>query len=1063
MPQNLFSKKFEEEYQRLNPEQKKAVDTIEGPVMVIAGAGTGKTQTIALRIANIILKTQTPPQNILCLTFTETGAIAMRQRLLAIIGPAAYYVRIHTFHSFCNEIIQNNPEYFIFAKDIKNLEEVERIEILENLIEALPDSSLLKPWGDHLYYLNEVGNAIQTLKRENITPEKLLSLVNDQQKFVDSTTDIYKSLKSFRASKNLESEVLSLFEKIPNFSPPLSSLFNYNLALYRQDGFVIGAAKSPTVNFKNALLKIFDNLTKNTLKQKELYNLFLAYEKELKTRGRYDYEDMILFVLNAFKNDQDLLLSYQEKFQYILVDEYQDTNSAQNQIIDYLGSYFDSPNLFVVGDDDQSIFRFQGAAIENIFDFYQKYKSLLTLVVLKNNYRSHQLILDSSTSVIENNKNRIANFIKNVDKSLTSSVTHDPDPINLFIANSPLEENYLVVQKIKELIKEGTSPKDIAVLYRNNADIADLIEMFSSFNLKYRLLAGTNVLENLKIHQLLSLLSYINNPADDQLLFKILSFDFININSFDLLKILKVPKVSFSDLIFNRQKLKKAVPDLKSSTLIKLKNFKIRLSKSRKWLENYTFDKFFNRVIRRFGYLRFILAQNDIYLVNDLNTLYVQIKKYSGPASAELNEFLARITRLTDNHLPLNSGEISLDTPDSINLMTVHRSKGLEFNHVFLIKCVDKKWGNSQRYSPLPLPFGILKTELSLALADENEEERRLFYVALTRAKKQIYISYSSRTDSNRDQVPSLFVSEIRPELIEKVPIPVDYQKQALTSVFFKKDMSQITTNTNQIIYLKDYLKNRYKFNITHLNSYLRCPFCFYHKTILRIPAAKDKFASLGTAVHNSLSYLFNTLKYNNVLISKDDFLAAYKKNLLKEGLTPKDFQESLNRGSQSLSSYYDFYKDSFSGNCLLDYDFKDHNVFLANIPITGKIDKIEINDNQNANVVDFKTGNPDTKFKELSKEGDYFRQLVFYKILAAHDPQFKFKVKNGTIDFIQKSKRINAFIKRKFEITIEDEKNLRTLINDVYQKILNLDFNHLGKDCRDDQGLHDLYRVSSV
>ncbi|HEX8923810.1 MAG TPA: ATP-dependent helicase, partial [Patescibacteria group bacterium] len=808
---DIFKTKFDTEYGRLNQEQKQAVDTIEGPVMVIAGAGTGKTQTIALRIANILLKTQTPPGAILCLTFTENAAINMRQRLISIIGQQAYRIKIHTFHSFCNEVILSNPQNFIFASEVEPLDELGRIEIIQNLIENLPNGAVLKPWGDHFYYQREIISRIQHLKRENVSPEKMLELVNQEQFFINQAASVFADIRSMRAGKDLEAKVLQAVENIaaiPGLSLPFISLLHLNADLYHQGQFAEGKAKSPAVNFKNYLLHFYDSQAKAIPKQTELQQIYLGYQQELKKRGVYDFDDMILFVLNAFKNDRELLLQYQEKFQYILVDEYQDTNSAQNQILDLLGSYFDIPNLFVVGDDDQSIFRFQGAAIENIFDFYQKYQANIKVVVLKNNYRSHQLILDTSQSVISNNRNRIANYIKNIDKSLVSVQSVDPDPVNVYAAPNSISENYFIVQKIKSLLDSGVSPQQIAVLYRNNSDITDLTEMMDISKLSYQLETGSDVLDNVHIRQLVNLLAYIKDPVDDALLFKVLSYPFLKINSLDLFKIVRYSHrhgLPLSDLIASAEDLANISPALQKNTLTRLRNFKIRLAKAKKWLEIYSLDKFFNKVIRRFGFLSYLLSLSNVEEVGCLKEFYSELKRLSIEENFNLTQFLHRLSLLIQNKLPLPVSPVNGDYSDSIRLMTVHKAKGLEFEHVFLIKVLDKKWGNNINTTSLPLPMGILKTEVSvMTVQDENEEERRLFYVALTRAKKQIYISYPVRTDAGRELMPSMFLAEIDPKLIQPVTPEKEVSRQAILSLFPLEE-SVFFRQPNLAAYLKHF------------------------------------------------------------------------------------------------------------------------------------------------------------------------------------------------------------------------------------------------------------------
>ncbi len=1065
----MDNKSFLSEYQKLNPEQKLAVDIIEGPVMVIAGAGTGKTQTIALRIANILIQTQTPPQNILCLTFTDTGTVAMRDRLIKIIGSEAYKVRIHTFHSFCNEVIKNNPEYFIFAKNVKNIEEVERVELIQKLISSLKNGSTLKPWGDAFFYQRDIISSIQSLKKEGVSPEALLILINNQLKFLEKNQDLLFQLLILKFSKNLEAELLPIFEEILNNSQKISPEVYYHLftlkTLYEKGGFVVGAAKNPIVNFKNELKNFFEALTKDSQKQIELHSVYSQYQEELKKSGLYDFEDMILFVLTAFKDNPELLLQYQEKYQYILVDEYQDTNSAQNEVIDLLGSYYEIPNLFVVGDDDQSIFRFQGASIENVYSFYKKYKPLL--VVLKNNYRSHRLILASSESVIKNNKNRITNFIDEIDKSLESKVDFDATPINLFRSPSLNEENYFIATKIKSLLEKKVDPQEIAVLYRNNNDIFDLIEHFKNLNIKYQLNIDKNILDNKYIAQLIFLLEFIVNSEKSDLLYKVLASNYLKIPSFDLFKLTHFAfreKINLVSLLFSSSNFSKIETDLSKVGVKRIKKFVKRITLAKKWLENLSTDRFFNKVIRRFKYLGFVLTSNNLELINFLNTFYSELKRLAQEKEYSLKDFLNYLNLIKENTLSLTAPEISGESVKSIKLMTVHKSKGLEFEHVFLYKVADKKWGNVTNQNKLKLPLGILKLQSALLENERDcEDERRLFYVALTRAKKQIYISYSTKSESGRDQLPSMFISEIDPEIIEEVVDSNINSESALKNIF-PKALPKLDIKSDFEEYLVDYLKNKYKFNVTHLNSYLRCPFCFYHKTILRIPGVRDKHSSLGSAVHDSLSFLLDTLRIDNRLVTIEEIITRFSEFIKKEKLSKEDESESLKKGQEILTEYYTNYQSSFDKNTLTDFDFAPNNVYLDKIPITGKIDEIKIydqkiNGKQVAEVIDFKTGNPDGKYKELSKDGDYFRQLVFYKILSDLDLTFKYVINKGTIDFIQKSKTRNKFIQNSFEFSQNDIDDLKDLIQKTYQKIINLEFNQIGEDCQDKDHLHSLLK----
>ncbi|MDD3303222.1 MAG: UvrD-helicase domain-containing protein, partial [Candidatus Gracilibacteria bacterium] len=331
---------FQELYNRLNDSQKEAVDHIEGPAMVIAGPGTGKTQVLGARTANLILKAGVSAENILITTFTESGVVAIKERLLKFIGTDALKVYISTIHSLASDVIKSFPEKFEFEKTSSLIDDVDSLEILSEILERLVDEKKLEYLCtnyDKLFYLSDIKRAIGNLKQEGVSVEKLEVLTDKEKVYYDNL------LEEKRANKRIKS--IEKYEK--EYATTLG-------------------------------------------KMRELALVYREYGKTLKEKSYYDFSDMINFVLEKFKVDEDLRYYYAEKFQHIMLDEYQDTNNAQNQIIDLILSVSpekDTPNIMVVGDDDQSIYRFQGANIENMLDFSNKYKKT-KFIVLEKNYRS---------------------------------------------------------------------------------------------------------------------------------------------------------------------------------------------------------------------------------------------------------------------------------------------------------------------------------------------------------------------------------------------------------------------------------------------------------------------------------------------------------------------------------------------------------------------------------------------------------------------------------------------------------------------------------------------------
>src|SRR6185312_852012 len=413
---------FSEAFNKLNVTQRHAVDRIEGPVLVIAGPGTGKTQILATRIGKILQQTDTPPHSILCLTYTDTGRVEMRNRLFSLIGPAAYRVHIHTFHSFCNEVIQDNLTYF-GKQNLEAISELEEIELFKDLLNNLPVNSLLKQFkGDVNYEIPKVKNLFSLIKKEAWT----LDFLN---------------------------------KKIDNY---LSELPGKDGFFYKRNYKEFKAGEPNQSRIKEE--------TEYMDKVREAVNLYPKYDEMMRERGRYTFDDMILWVLKAFDENNNILLNYQERYLYFLVDEFQDTSGSQKKLLKYLIDYWDTPNVFVVGDDDQSIFSFQDANVKNIRDFANEYSRGLQKVVLTENYRSTQNILDAAKVLIEHNKERIINDDDSLNKNLVASnlVLKELDILPQIIEYPNLaNEAICVAHKIENLVSnEKVKPSEIVVIYR---------------------------------------------------------------------------------------------------------------------------------------------------------------------------------------------------------------------------------------------------------------------------------------------------------------------------------------------------------------------------------------------------------------------------------------------------------------------------------------------------------------------------------------------------------------------------------------------------------------------
>jgi len=379
-------KEFEERYQKLNKQQKEAVDAIEGPVLVIAGPGSGKTEILGLRVANILKEADVYPSNILCLTFTDSAAVNMRERLKGLIGPEAYNVAIHTFHSLGRDIRNYHPEIFYRRDIFTSADELTQLNVLEDIFDKLSyDNPLAKTHPDRGYlYITEAKRSIEHLKKAGLTPEEFLKILEHNQQSLKFLDPLISEVFSSRISKDLFKELPSVIEEMKrpekefpvDHMQPLVPIVTSSLER-ALDKAVEADKTSPLTQWKNDWTYKTEQgdramrESKYLEKMKALASVYKLYNEKMEQQGYYDFDDMILDVIRAIKENDELRYELQEQYQYILVDEFQDTNDAQMRLLHLLtGAEVQEgrPNLMVVGDDDQAIFKFQGAEISNILE-----------------------------------------------------------------------------------------------------------------------------------------------------------------------------------------------------------------------------------------------------------------------------------------------------------------------------------------------------------------------------------------------------------------------------------------------------------------------------------------------------------------------------------------------------------------------------------------------------------------------------------------------------------------------------------------------------------------------
>lgn len=1044
---------FDEFYGQLNKEQKQAVETIEGPVMVLAGPGTGKTQVLTMRIAHILRKTQMNPRNILALTFTDNAAHNMRKRLVSLIGTEAYGVSIYTFHSFANLVITEFPYKFQFARELQQLDEIEQIEIVESLIDRHKPQELRPPRAPY-HYVKEIITRIAELKRENISPMQLLDLAEKERERLTSDEGSYHTKGAHK-----------------------------------------GEMKALIVEELKQLAKC-----------QEIATLYEAYQQTLEDKGLYDYEDMILFVIKAFESDPELKAYYQERFQYILVDEYQDTNNAQNRLVEQLADFFESPNLFVVGDDKQSIFRFQGASMTNILHFYEKYPSI-KVINLKQNYRSHQTILDGASEVMSKATERITDHLPGVkdelvaNKIILQSVTASEakqsglevrskkqearidTPINLGVFPTIEAEQYWIVNKIKELIESGVTPGEIAIIYKENREAEVFTHLLDRLSIAYSVERGSNVLLDTDIKRLITMLRVIENPTDSASLFATLHYDFIGIDSVDLLKLMSYRAKTHKSLVDVLDSLpcsckkhllsfrssealakggKKSrtgsftdVRDDKSDKPVMLNNCQRiekvyrKIGEWRVASANKPLLKLLEQILQESGLFRQISESPDkLERLHRLRRFFDEVKRLNLRTSdVTVRKLLDHLDRLISHGLQLVPEPFELGEQGTVRLMTAHKAKGLEFRYVFILNLVDKHWGNATRRTLIKLPLSIVKKPAPSTL-EKNEDDRRLFYVALTRAKECLYLTFASRKE-DKEQLPSQFIEELGENTIK--PISLDSSNKMieahLTLLF--SPYSEATFSDQEAAYLREIITEQ-PLSPTGLNNYLRCPRGYFYKHLLRVPGTRTAAQSYGTAIHAAMQHFFQTHRVLKHIPGKEELTEAFRAALTKEILSKAEQEDFLRVGTKVLNSYYDKQLARVTPTVAVEYSFAPHHVTLPSpqgeIVLTGIVDKLElINPKTNSvRAIDFKTGRVrsrnEIEGKTATADEDYKRQLVFYQMLSELDRQFPYRMVETALAFVDDDCR---FTVEKFTISREEVESLKDLIRNVYAEMLKLEFPH--------------------
>lgn len=1123
---NLNEKRFVERYEMLNDMQKKAVDNIDGPLLVVAGPGSGKTELLSLRTANILKISQVSPNNILLLTFTDSGAHNMRERLVGLIGESGYKVAVYTFHSFASDIMGRYAEYFFDGASFRPSTDIERMGILENILNEMPrDKKLNSKHPDMGYtYLSDIISCISGLKKGNLSPDEWRDKVSNLEREAESINEVIgEKLLEIKGKRKIEI-IMPAYEYIYenlnalSLNIPANNTAKYLvnvLALELKQSIETGKTSNLT-EFKKEYFVFEEDTEKFILKDSgkgkiqkwsELADVYEKYNYEMHKKGLYDFDDMIFKVSRELTTNNILRNELEEKYQYIMIDEFQDTNDAQFALVQNLTSNKINegrPNVMAVGDDDQAIFKFQGAELDNINKFISSFVDV-ELITLDKNYRSTQNILDVARHLITKVEDRLeVRYAGKINKKIIASnkkllEKEEGKIIEKSFENIHAEMDY-VCSEIKDILSSGVNASEISIISRSHANLKGMIEIMNQHKIPFSYEKKENVFEKQPIKELINMVSFVDSGFDGtnlHLLPEIMTYKFWNLSRLDIWNIAEKAKegiVSIGDVgekIYKKASwltimsesdnteiknialfLIELISDAKSMPLTHLidkiigtneweidgehddDHEKNREVNYKSLFRNYYFGKE-NFDHNKPEYLEFLFA---------LRTFMGALREYrSGEIlyAKDLSEFISIYNNNQNLSLKLTSPFAT--SSEAVVLQTAHKSKGLEYEYVFIINSDEDEWNGRKRTNKIGMPINLKL----LPSNDELSDRTRLYYVAMTRAKHTLFITHNNQKfqalfseeqnqKNKEDKLEAKKQDKLNKEnVIEgKIENSNNLSKELVNSLQIKP--SQILLQDEKIL-LKRLLEN-YKMPVTHLINYLNIgkvgPENFIEQNLLRFPQAMSPSSVYGSAMHAAMqNYYLYFKKYQK--LASNEKLIEYFTNALGAGtLTKIDYDKYLESGIKNLNIYIEDLKSRGDGGIresdMVEVNFVNEGVHIGAAHVSGKIDKMSF-DGNTISVTDLKTG------KSFSDWGDgsgydkiklHFNkyQLAYYYLLIKNSRTYQnYNVDFGYIEFLEadnsaksKTKTINI-LELKLDAELIDR--VEKLTNIIYLKVINLDF----------------------
>lgn len=891
---------------QLNAQQKKVVHHQSGPLLVVAGAGTGKTTTIIERIKYLISTKKIDPQQIFAATFTQKSAEEMIERLDTIMPLGYEEPWIGTFHALCDRILKNEGLEIGLDIRYKILTPTDQWILLKENIFNLGLNYYL-PLGNPSTFISALATYFSRAQDEFVNPSQLKALAENKEK-----------------SAKTESE--------------------------KEDA-------------------------------EKLLELASAYERYEQIKAResvLDFGDLITKTITLFKDRKSILTKYQNQFTHILIDEFQDTNFAQYQLIKLLAPTKTKPNLLVVGDDDQSIYKFRGAAISNILGFKKDYPNTKE-IVLNQNYRSIKSILDSSYALIQhNNPDRLEHKLK-IDKKLISNNNKKTinQPTIIQASTGELEVDY-VVEKIIELVaKEEYSCKDFAILSRSNSFLDQFVSAFKRAGIPYQRIGNRGLFDQVEIRDLIHFINILSDPNDSVSLFHFLHFEAFSIKPEIILNLIQLSKTQSKSLW---EIIKSSKDESISKVVALVQHFQ------EKYLKEST-TNILHQFIIDTNYIKTLTLTDSIenhLKIQNINLFFDRIKKYeSSKKDAYLVDFVDALK--TWEEAGENPAQAVIEDIDTVNLLTIHASKGLEFPVVFVPSIISGRFPSINRKDKIEFPQELIG-EILPQESGHVEEERRLLYVAMTRAKDYLYLSYSPDYGGVRKRKPSGYLKE------------TTLKEEAIDSSD-NKQLTNLIKGPTKATYLDKLGEIKIKsLSYTQIDTFKGCPLKYKYRYILKVPTLPYQTLTFGRTIHETL-HDFHRFAQQGKNLSQKEFIDLYKSHFDGSGYESQEHKEKrFKKGIDDLKTYFKTHKDLFGKPLHLERSFK---LKIDDVTINGKIDRIDETE-EGIEIIDYKTG----KTKD-QKTVDKDEQLSLYAL--ASNEAFGLNPNRVSLYFVETGQKIST------------------------------------------------------